>query len=486
MHAGSGDASTAAVVADPADDLGSLRSKLERTVAARVYLVLPREAQVLRTPLEFRVLARLAALLASEIVIVAGDGRRRRLAREAGFATQRGLGNIRHLLSPEDAERYRFRWYRIWRWFPLVSLLCTVGFPALVLALVLLGVALLPELRVTLVTRATTDSALLDLSIDPRVVQPDVAGHRLPAIPLEHRFEVETSVPTTGRGRRPSGYARGTVIMVNGRDDLVRVPQGLVLVATNGAQFATLQEVRLPPQALRGQRVPIQALEPGPGSNVAAMAITRTLDPAPPGLALFNDQPTEGGSEEEYPEVAAADFDTLRAALLEQAAAAGREQLAALAGDDLTIVPDSLRVEPLTEAFAPGLRVEATEVQGRLTARATALAYSNAAFNQLAGAVWEATLPAGYRRLDPAPTFTPPEFLGFQDGAARFRVGVQGRVAPELDEATLRAALRGRSLAEARALLDHWEGLDEPAMVEMWPTWAPYALRLRIRVTLKE
>jgi len=78
------------------------------------------------------------------------------------------------------------------------------------------------------------------------------------------------------------------------------------------------------------------------------------------------------------------------------------------------------------------------------------------------------------------------EFLGFQDGAARFRVGVQGRVAPELDEATLRAALRGRSLAEARALLDHWEGLDEPAMVEMWPTWAPYALRLRIRVTLKE
>lgn len=486
MRAGSEPESAAAVVADPADDLGSLRSKLESTPAARIFLVVPREARVLRSPVEFRILARLAGLLAQEIIIVAGDSQRRQFAREAGFATRRGLRGILHLLSPEDAERYRFRWYRIWRWFPVVPVLCSVVFPLLVVAAVLLGVALLPELRVTLATHATTDSALLEVAVDPRVVQPEVAARRLPAIPLEHRFEVEGSVPTTGRGRRPSGYARGAVILVNGRDDLVRIPRGLIVVAANGAQFAVQQEVALPPQSLRGVRVPIQALEPGLAGNVAAMAITRTLDPAPRGLALFNDHPTEGGSEEEYPEVAAADFETLRATLLELAEAAGREHLLALAGAELTLVPESVRVEPLAESFAPGLRVEAAEVQGRLTARATALGYSRAAFDRLATAAWEASLPPGYRRLDTAPLLTAPEFLRFQDGVALFRVGVQGRVAPAVDEARLAATLRGRSLAEARALLDQWGGQSEPARVEIWPAWAPRALRLDLRITLSE
>ncbi|MBX5489944.1 MAG: baseplate J/gp47 family protein [Chloroflexi bacterium] len=486
MGAGSEAGSRAAFVAEAADDLGSLRSKLESTAADRIFLILPGEARVLRTPLEFRVLARVAETLASEIVIVTGDGNRRRYARDAGFPTRRSPRGLLDLLPPQQAERYRFKWYRIWRWFPLVPLVCYLLLPGLVLATVGAGLALIPELRVTLASHVETDSALLDLWVDPRVVQPDVGGRRLPAIPLEHRFAVEASVPTTGRGRRPSGYARGTVIMVNGRDDIVRVPQGLVLVASTGAQFVTQQEVRLAPHSLRGQRVPIQALEPGPGGNVPAMAITRPLDAAPPGLALFNDQPTAGGSEEEYPEVAAGDFETLRAALLDQAGAVSRDYLAELAGDELTLLPESLRVEPVTEAFAPGLRVEAAEVQGRLTARATALAYSNDAFNRLAVMVWEASLPPGYHRVGDPPTFSSPEFLGYQDGAALFRIGVQGRVAPDLDREQLIARLRGRSLDEARAILEAWGGLNGPVAVELWPEWAPRALRVQLHVTLTE
>jgi len=97
------------IVADRDDDLGSLRSKIESTAADEIFLVLPREAIVLRSPLEFRVFARMLQSLASEIVVVSGDGERRRLARMAGFRTRRGLRGLLHLMPAEQADRFRFR-----------------------------------------------------------------------------------------------------------------------------------------------------------------------------------------------------------------------------------------------------------------------------------------------------------------------------------------------------------------------------------------
>jgi len=48
------------VFLDADDDLGTIRSKLESSSADEIYLVIPRRSSVLRTPLEFRILARIA------------------------------------------------------------------------------------------------------------------------------------------------------------------------------------------------------------------------------------------------------------------------------------------------------------------------------------------------------------------------------------------------------------------------------------------
>jgi len=468
------------IVADRDDDLGSLRSKIEATSAQEIFLVVPREARVLRTAVDFRVFTRMLQALASDVVIVSGDGERRRLARLAGFRTRRGLHGLLHLLPPEQAERFRFRWYRIWRWFPIAQLFSLALPPLIVLGLaaaVLLGV---PELRITMRPATDVDSALLELRVDPGIREPMVDAPRLPGTMLGQRYEVTTSVPATGVGRRPKDRAVGNVTFVNSRENLLIVPQGLLLVSAGGVRFTTDEEVRLPPNTLVGARAGVHAVDPGSAGNVAAMAITRLVDPGPPGLGVFNERPTEGGTDEEFAEVVERDFIALRAELQRLAQDEGWNQISAQAGDVYTMVPDTLRVEIESEQFTPGLHVAAAEVQGRVTARVNALAYDNAAFNRLAGAVWAASLPAGFRPMGDPPDLATPEYLGTDSGGALYRTGVRGRIVREMDAGALAVRLRGATVAEAQAALTTREGLGGPVQVEIWPSWATRAFRLRL------
>ena len=89
------------VFLDADDDLGTIRSKLEASSAEEIYLVIPRRSSVLRTPLEFRILARIANEMSSETVLVTEDPSRRRLAHQEGFRTRRGLRTLRRILETE-------------------------------------------------------------------------------------------------------------------------------------------------------------------------------------------------------------------------------------------------------------------------------------------------------------------------------------------------------------------------------------------------
>src|ERR671916_823500 len=88
------------VFLDLDDDLGTVRAKLESTAADEMYLVIPRRSPILRTPLEFRILARLTHQLSSETIIVTGDGGRRALARQEGLRTRRSVRSLSHLSRP--------------------------------------------------------------------------------------------------------------------------------------------------------------------------------------------------------------------------------------------------------------------------------------------------------------------------------------------------------------------------------------------------
>src|SRR5437667_12168271 len=107
------------VFLDADDDLGTIRSKLESSSAEEIYLVIPRRSSVLRTPLEFRILAPIANEMSSETVLVTEDPARRRLANQEGLRTRRGLPTLKHLMPGPDQ---RIPCSRMPDWLPLPNL----------------------------------------------------------------------------------------------------------------------------------------------------------------------------------------------------------------------------------------------------------------------------------------------------------------------------------------------------------------------------
>src|SRR5215470_15687651 len=117
------------VFLDADDDLGTIRSKLESSSAEEIFLVIPRRSSVLRTPLEFRILARIANESSSETILVTDDPARRRLANQEGFRTKRGLRTLKHLMIGPDQRPPRLV---IPDWVPLPTLLGFTSFVGLV------------------------------------------------------------------------------------------------------------------------------------------------------------------------------------------------------------------------------------------------------------------------------------------------------------------------------------------------------------------
>src|SRR5207249_11603014 len=113
------------VCLDADDEIGTIRSKLESSSAEEIYLVIPRRSSVLRTPLEFRMLARIANEMSSETVLVTEDPSRRRLSNQEGFRTRRGLRTLRHLMIGPDQRPPRFV---LPDWVPLPNVLSFLSF----------------------------------------------------------------------------------------------------------------------------------------------------------------------------------------------------------------------------------------------------------------------------------------------------------------------------------------------------------------------
>src|SRR5437588_4378117 len=136
------------VFLDADDDLGTIRSKLESSSAEEIYLVIPRRSSVLRTPLEFRILARIANEMSSETVLVTSDPSRRRLANQEGFRTRRGLRTLKHLMLGPDQRPPRLV---LPDWVPLPNVMSFLTVVILVVIVVGGLLVVYPQMRVTLV-----------------------------------------------------------------------------------------------------------------------------------------------------------------------------------------------------------------------------------------------------------------------------------------------------------------------------------------------
>jgi len=463
------------VFLDADDDLGTIRSKLEASSAEEIYLVIPRRSSVLRTPLEFRILARIANEMSSETILVTDDSSRRRLANQEGFRTRRGLRTLKHLMLAPDQQPPRFVWPD---WIPsFASLLSVIGVAA-VAALAVLVVY--PTMRVTLVPQTNPISRMVDITVDPDAKAPDASTATLPGQLLTATVDVSDSVPIPSDRTIGRDKAHGEVVITSQRPQSFTLPKGATVRVDGGPKFVTDQDRPLPPRV--PVRVGVTAADAGTQGNVGVSQITRFDGTGFEELDVTNQRATTGGTDRQAKVVTEEDRKALEDKLRKQAREKGFSLLQQRAGPDQTLPEPTLSVEPKVDIkFDQDVGTEAEQLTGRMSAPVSATVFQNRAYNDLVNQVLERSAGSDSRLGAPA-QLEVPGVLKVDGHKVTLRAQASGVLESAIDTRGLGDALRGSTPQDARAYLARLSGLAEPPAVDMTPNWAPRAFRIDVVV----
>lgn len=464
------------VFLDADDDLGTIRSKLESSSAEEIFLVIPRRSSVLRAPLEFRILARIANEMSSETVLVTGDPSRRRLAHQEGFRTRRSLRTLRHLMLGPDQRPPRFV---LPDWVPVpgvVSLLSFLGLLAVAAAAVLV---VYPVMHVTLVPQTNTVKRSVDVTVDPDAKTADPSTATLPGTLLSSQVDVSGSLDIPSDRTIGQDKAHGEVVITNRRDTELALPKGTTVRIDGGPAFVTDQDQRLPPRV--PVRVGVTAVEAGSAGNVGAGTITQFQGGGLDNLDVTNQRPTSGGTDRQAKVVTDDDKKALDDQLKKAARAKGFSLLQQRAGPEQTVPEQSLTVDSKEEKFDQDVGSETDQLTGRLTAVVSATVFQNLAYNDLVGQILEQSAGTG-QKLGTPPTLETPGVLKVDGHKVVLRVEASGVLQSTVDAEAIKRALMGSSPQDARNYLARLSGLAEPPSVEVTPAWAPRAFRIDVNV----
>ncbi len=464
------------VFLDADDDLGTIRSKLESSSAEEIYLVIPRRSSVLRTPLEFRILARIANEMSSETILVTDDPSRRRLANQEGFRTRRGLRTLKHLMLGPDQNPPRFV---VPDWVPLPTL---TSFFSLLGLLIVAGLAIFgfyPQMHVTLVPQTRTVQQSVDVTVDPDAKAADPTTGTLPATLLSVPIDVSGSVQIPSDRTIGSDKAHGEAIITSQRPAASSLPKGSIVRVDGGPEFTTDQDLNLPPRV--PVRVGITAVDAGTVGNVGPGSISTFDGSGFDQLQVTNQRPTSGGTDRQAKVISDDDRQALDAQLRKNAHDMGLAQLQQKAGPDQTLPDSSLTVDQGNETFDQDVGTESDQLTGRLTTTVSGTVFENLAYNDLVGKILQQKAGADWDLGAPVKIDTP-GVLNVDGHKVVLRSNASGLLQSSVDADGIKRALTGSSAQDARTYLTRLSGLAEAPNVVMTPTWAPRAFRIDVNV----
>lgn len=326
---------------------------------------------------------------------------------------------------------------------------------------------------------------------DPAVTATDPAAALVPAARLEIPLAARGTFAATGK-RVEEAPAVGNVRWTN--CDPTRaysLPRGTLVRTAAGIAFATDETVFLPVAILNPPRITCQdrvvgvtAAKTGTAGNVPAGTITVI-----PGqynsvvISVGNPASTSGGIKKEFPKVTQKDVTAALAALgkqLDAKLAAGAAAPAALPAGSTAFPATATR-----DATIPTLDTttlvdqEVAQFDLGATATGTVVTVDQEPILALGAARLTAAVPAGSDMVAGSAQVTVGS--GSVDGQrVHFGVTARGESVPRVDESALRTQLRGRSPADARAILAAYGD----ATVTLWPGWATLIPTLDARVDL--
>jgi baseplate J-like protein len=446
-------------------------------------------APVLRSPVFLEVLRRAAGT--RRVALVTNDARARSLAASVHMPAFSSVAALeRHEMDATEplgrARRAAMAAAQPRRMsVPRASAIAVSLFGAL---LVLLAV-IAPTATITV---APVSLALGPLEYDLRAgPSGEVNAQTLGPAQLTAKY-TGTATGSRSDDRKSSGIERFT----NQTTSAVRIAKGTVVSTSDGIRFQTLEEKTLPastvqifpPSVTFGTvDIPIEALEAGPRGNVDARRITN--GPAQGQYSVENQIATTGGSSQKFTVVQQTDYDLAASRAdgeLKKQSDAQLDTWKKQATSGRTVYGSLVKRLTLTSsAEVVGKELPAGQSTFDMTVTGTAIAYSVADTEPRATTVTKLRQAAesGY---DIDATSAVVSVVGsptVQDDGVHWRVSGRASQFRRLDEASIRAALAGRSLAEIDKVVTD-RGL-RLVRISTWPGWWPRLPVLDSRIVIQ-
>ncbi len=332
----------------------------------------------------------------------------------------------------------------------------------------------LPSVSVSVTPMSRTAGPLtVQVTADPTVAVADPGAGVVPAERIDVPLSASGRFPATGSEVEET-RATGTVRFTSENTLFqVPIPEGTRLTTALGDVFETTRSVTIAQASFQTGpatiEAPIRAVEPGEAGNVEAEVITGLPGPIAAQLVrVTNPEATAGGRRTERGVITRTDYDAAVVALEDVLEA----QLAAALSDPQT-TPRGLRLFPETatrERFTPDIAAGDLVGQGMddfslsVEGRGTVLAVDESAVAEVAEERLAASMPPG-ARLFPGSVETAVAEPQLMDGSIVYEVEATGEHFEPVDQAAAVAAIQGRTVSEARAILQAYGSVS----ITPWP-----------------
>ncbi|MEX0895499.1 MAG: hypothetical protein WDZ94_01010 [Patescibacteria group bacterium] len=365
---------------------------------------------------------------------------------------------------------------------PSTKLFVGIGIAAGIVALisvVFVYASFLSQLTAVISPKQITVSKDISITLDPSAEEADSSTNTIPAETVTLELTTTEEIETTGI-KIVGDQAKGTVILYNKTEGDKQFPEGTVL-SVDELQFLLDEEVVVPASEVEErasgrsitfgeQQVAVTAYQIGVEGNIGEETELTVENFDDSTYSAVSNTAFTGGSSREVRVVAEEDI----AAVLEKA----RQSLLAQANqqfeEDSTAgryVITTETISALNTQYSHELEVEADILTVTATGEITTLAYNSSDLRPIATAALSSELPEGYTIHDQEPQImsAPADNLT-EETETIIESQVTSQAVPRYDEAQLKTDIVGKSLEEARELLQRRESIEKVVFVHH-PTW---------------
>ncbi len=354
-----------------------------------------------------------------------------------------------------------------------LAVIAVVGVLALALA-----IFVLPQATITVSPPLETVGPVSrTLTADPTAIEVDETTGTIPAELVKIPVSAQGDFTATGV-RVVETKANGRVTFSNFDTSGKRtIPTGSVVATDSDVRFRTLEPARLAKAKVIGgttivagtDSVRVEAVKAGTAGNVPANAIHNVPSGQDPILLkVTNGAATKGGEKSESTRVSQEDVDLAAAELTKEL----ERQMSDALADPATTPAGSTLIEETADLGRVKAEPSLDSLVGRnvstfsltMSAAGEVIAVDTGVLEPLAAAALTAAVPKG-TVLFPESIHTTVGSPKVDGGVVSFDIGASGQAWRPLDEATLLAEARGRSVAEAEDALSKYGDVT----VDVWP-----------------